>query len=100
MTEGEQFQVAMRQACPMICPSVSRSARFEQQNGNLAEIKVNEMLRLVCDIAAKVASNNTMPCGIVLLVKLLLDVCSYVFFNVVLLQGLRGAVNSILLHVL
>uniref|UniRef100_A0A667XT79 Uncharacterized protein n=1 Tax=Myripristis murdjan TaxID=586833 RepID=A0A667XT79_9TELE len=64
-------------------------------NGHLAKVEVNEMLRLMCHIAAEVPSHNAMPCRIVLLVKLL-----NVLFNVVLLHSLRGTVHRILLHVL
>merc|ERR550514_965479 len=41
-----------------------------------------------------------MPSRIVFLVELLLDECSNVLLNVVLLEGLRCAVNCILLHIL
>jgi len=57
------------------------------------------VFRFVCDVAAEVASNDAVPCWVVLLVELLLDEGSNVFLNVVLLQGLCGAVNSVLLHV-
>ena len=42
----------------------------------------------------KVSANNTVPCGIVLFVKLLLDECSYVFLHVVLLQRLQRVITS------
>ena len=58
------------------------------------------MLGLVGDVAAEVTANNAMPCGVVLFVELLLDVGSNVLLNVELLQGLSGAVHSVLLHVL
>lgn len=42
----------------------------------------------------KVSANNTVPRGIVLFVKLLLDECSYVFLHVVLLQRLQRVITS------
>ena len=63
-------------------------SRFEQQDGDLSEVEVDEVLGLVGDIAAKVTSNNCVPCGVVLFVKLLLDESSNVFLNVVFLKSL------------
>jgi hypothetical protein len=73
---------------------------LEEKNGNLPEVEIDEMLRLVCYVAAKVAANDAVPGWIVLLVKLLLDVSRYVLFNVILLECLRRTVDGILLHVL
>lgn len=47
------------------------SARLEQENGNLAQIEVDEMLGLVSYVAAKIPPDNAMPSGVELLVKLL-----------------------------
>uniref|UniRef100_A0A3B3WJ31 Uncharacterized protein n=1 Tax=Poecilia mexicana TaxID=48701 RepID=A0A3B3WJ31_9TELE len=68
---------------------------LEQQNGYLTQVEVNEMLGLMSNIAPKVPPNNAVPCRVVFLVKLL-----DVFFNVVLLKGLCGTLNGVLLHVL
>uniref|UniRef100_A0A3Q1B2E7 Dynein light chain n=1 Tax=Amphiprion ocellaris TaxID=80972 RepID=A0A3Q1B2E7_AMPOC len=82
---------------------------LEEQDGHLAQIKVNEMLRLVGDVAAEVPPDDAVPGGVVLLVKLLscgsipshlLDVGCNVLLYVVLLHGLRGTVHGVLLHVL
>uniref|UniRef100_A0A672T476 Uncharacterized protein n=1 Tax=Sinocyclocheilus grahami TaxID=75366 RepID=A0A672T476_SINGR len=68
---------------------------FLEQNGHLTQVKVDEMLRFMRNITAKVPSHNTMPCRIILLIELL-----NVLLNVVLLHGLCGTIHCILLHVL
>jgi len=76
------------------------SAGLEEEDGDLAEVEVDEVLRLVRDVAAKVAPDDAVPGGVVLLVKLLLDVRRNVLLDVVFLKGLCGAVDGVLLHVL
>uniref|UniRef100_A0A8C6MEV1 Dynein light chain n=1 Tax=Nothobranchius furzeri TaxID=105023 RepID=A0A8C6MEV1_NOTFU len=70
-------------------------AGLEQQNGHLTQVEVNKMLGLMSYVAAKVPPNDAVPCRVILLVKLL-----NIFLNVVLLQGLRGTLHGVLLHVL
>ena len=89
-----------------VCPfkpsfgcSGASSTRLEEQDSNLTEVKVDEMLGLVGHVRSEVAAHNAMPRGVVLLVELLLDECGDVLFNVELLKGLSGNIDSVLLHV-
>ena len=63
-------------------------------------VKVDEVLRLVRYVAAKVAAHHRVPSGPVLFVELLLDVGRNVLLNVELLHRLGGGVDGVLLHVL
>jgi len=58
------------------------------------------VLGLVGDVGAEVAAHDAVPGGVVLLVELLLDEGGDVLLDVVLLEGLGGAVDSVLLHLL
>ena len=73
---------------------------LEQQDCNLAKVKVDKVLRLVRDVRAKVSPNDAVPCRVVLFVEFLFDVGSNVLFNVKLLECCSGAVYGVLLHVL
>ena len=73
-----------------------RSAGLEEKDGDLAQVEVDEVLRLVGHIGAEVTADDAMPGGVVLLVEFLLDECGDVLFNVVLLQRLRCAVDRVL----
>lgn len=55
------------------CSQGDFSAWFEEKDGHLAQVEVNEMLGLVGDIAAEVPPHDAVPGGIVLLIKLLKD---------------------------
>lgn len=58
------------------------------------------MTRFVRDVRAKVPADDAVPGGVVLFVKLLLDIRGDVLFDVVLFQGLRRTVHRVLLHLL
>eukprot|EP00445_Apocalathium_hangoei_P003666 CAMPEP_0203850348 /NCGR_PEP_ID=MMETSP0359-20131031/6716_1 /ASSEMBLY_ACC=CAM_ASM_000338 /TAXON_ID=268821 /ORGANISM="Scrippsiella Hangoei, Strain SHTV-5" /LENGTH=165 /DNA_ID=CAMNT_0050766225 /DNA_START=54 /DNA_END=548 /DNA_ORIENTATION=- len=82
-------------------PAVQRrSARLEEQDRDLSQVKVDEVLCLVRDVGAEVAPDDDVPSGIVLFVELLLDEGGDILLDVVLFQGLGGAVDRVLLHVL
>ena len=51
------------------------------------------MLRLVGYIGSEVTSNNAMPCGVVLLVELFLDVGGDILLDVVFLKSLKSIVS-------
>ena len=74
--------------------------RLEEKNGDLAEVEVDEVLRLVGNVRAEVAANDCVPRRVVLLVELLLDVGGDVLFDVELLHGLGCNLDGVGLHVL
>ena len=73
---------------------------FEQKNGYLPQVKVNEMLGFVGNVRPKVPTSNAMPSWVVLLVELFLDVRGNVLFDIVFLDCLGGNVDGVLLHIL
>ena len=53
-----------------------QSTSFEKEDRSLADIKMNKVFRLKASIRSKLAGNETMPTGLILLVRLSLDVRS------------------------
>ena len=76
------------------------SAGLEEEDSDLTKVEVDEVLGLVSDVGAEVAAHDAVPGGVVLLVELLLDEGGDVLLDVEALEGLRGDVDGILLHVL
>ena len=52
--------------------------RFEQENGHLAQVEVDEVFGFMCHTSTEVPPHNAVPGGVLLLVKLLLDMGSSV----------------------
>jgi len=58
-------------------------SRLEEEDGDLAEVEIDKVLGFVGDIRTKVTAHNRMPCGVVLLVELLLHIRCDILLNVV-----------------
>ena len=72
--------------------------RFEQKNGHLTQVEVDEVFGFMCHITTEVSAHNAVPGRVVLLVKLLLDMGRNILLDVVLLQRLGSALHRVLLH--
>uniref|UniRef100_G3QJ93 Uncharacterized protein n=1 Tax=Gorilla gorilla gorilla TaxID=9595 RepID=G3QJ93_GORGO len=66
--------------------------RFEQKNGHLAQVEVDEVFDFTCHVTTEVPPHDTMPGGIVL-VKFLPKMSCNILLYVIFLQCL-----NILLH--
>ncbi len=77
-----------------------RSTGLEKQDGDLAQVEIDEVPSFVSDVAAEVAPDDAVPRRVVLFVELFLDEGCDVLLDVVLLQSLVGNVDSVLLHLL
>lgn len=62
--------------------TTSNLTALEQQNCYLTQVEVDKVTGLVCHVWAKVASDDAVPCWIVFLVKLFLDVCGNVLWTI------------------
>ena len=67
--------------------------RFEQKNGHLAQVEVDEVFGFMCHVTTEVPPQDAMPGGIVLLVTFFLDMSHSVLLYVVFLQRLRSALH-------
>lgn len=75
-------------------------AALKEQDGDLSQVEVDKMARLVRNVGAKVPADDAVPGGVVLLVELLLYIRGYVLFDIVFLDSLSGTVDCVLLHLL
>ncbi len=66
----------------------SSSARFEEKDGNLSKIEVDEVLGLMGNIGTEVSAHDAMPGWVVLLVEFFLDESSNVLLDIEFLKGL------------
>ena len=66
----------------------------------MTEVKVDEVFRLMCDKASKVAAYDAVPCGTLSAVELLLDILGNVLLDSELLHSRLCDFNSLLLHFL
>uniref|UniRef100_A0A8P0PK86 Dynein light chain n=2 Tax=Canis lupus familiaris TaxID=9615 RepID=A0A8P0PK86_CANLF len=76
------------------------STRFEQKNGHLAQVEVDEVFGFMCHITTEVPPHNAVPGGVVLLVKLLLNMGRNILLYVIFLQCLSHTLHRVLLHLL
>lgn len=58
---------------------------LKQQDGHLAQVKIDEMARFVGHVRTEIPAHYAMPRWVVFLVELLLDICRNILFNVVFL---------------
>ncbi|KAI4549310.1 hypothetical protein MG293_001640 [Ovis ammon polii] len=73
--------------------------RFEQGNSHLAQV-VDEVFGFMCHITTEVPPHDAVPGGVVLLVKLLLDMGRNVLLYIILFQCLSSTLHRVLLHLL
>jgi len=66
----------------------------------LSYVKVEEVIFFVSDIGAEVAANDAVPGRVILLIELLLDVVSDIFFDVEIFEGKVSTIDGVLLHLL
>lgn len=74
--------------------------RFEQKDGHLAQVEVDEVFGFMCHITTEVPPHDAVPGGVVLLVKLLLNMGRNVLLYVIFLQRLSSTLHRVLLHLL
>lgn len=73
---------------------------FEQQDGAVTEVEVDEMLSFVSDKAAEISSHDAMPCRALSVIERLLDVLRNVLLNAELHHSLLRDFDGLILHLL
>ena len=73
---------------------------FEQENGHLAQVEVDEVFGFTCHITTEVPPQDAVPGGVVLLVEILLDMGRNVLLYIISLQCLSSTLHRVLLHLL
>lgn len=71
------------------------SLRFEEEDGDLSNVEVDEMADLVGDEGAEVPAHDAVPGGVVVPVEVGFDGHRHLFL---ILQSLHRAANSLILH--
>uniref|UniRef100_A0A8C6FJF3 Dynein light chain n=1 Tax=Moschus moschiferus TaxID=68415 RepID=A0A8C6FJF3_MOSMO len=74
--------------------------RFEQENGHLVQVEVDEVFGFMCHVTTEVPPHSAVPGGVELLVKLLLDMGHNVLLYIIFLQCLSSKLHQVLLHLL
>ena len=74
--------------------------RFEQENGYLAQVEVDEVFGFMCHITTEVPPHDSVTGGVVLLVKFLLDMGRNVLLYIILFQCLSSTLHRVLWHLL
>uniref|UniRef100_A0A8C3WSJ1 Dynein light chain n=1 Tax=Catagonus wagneri TaxID=51154 RepID=A0A8C3WSJ1_9CETA len=72
--------------------------RFEQKNGHLAQVEVDEVFGFMCHITTEVPSHNAVPMPAPC--SHLLDMGRNVLLYIIFLQCLSSTLHRILLHLL
>ena len=67
--------------------------RFEQEIGHLAQVAADEDFGFICHITTEVPPHDAVPHGVVLLVRLLLDVGRDALLCIILLQCLSSTLH-------
>jgi len=66
----------------------------------LAQVEADEVFGFICHITTEVPPHDAVPDGVVLLVRLLLDVGRDVLLYIILLQCLSSTLHPVPLHLL
>ena len=74
--------------------------RFEQENGHLAQVGVDEVFGFMCHIITEVPPHGAGPGGVIPPVKILLDMGRNVLLYIIFLQCLSSTLHRVLLHLL